>query len=179
MSDNILAPDTVDSLVNATTDNSLSGYALSFWLKVDIRGRTECWNWLASKKPAGYGQVQSPEKRVDYSHRVAFNLIRGRIPPGMFICHSCDNRACVNPYHLFLGTQRDNVRDAMSKNRLVNPPVHFGESNCRNTFSEQEIRKIRELYRNGMSQHAIARLFGRHQGSISNIVLNKTWKYIP
>lgn len=75
-----------------------------------------CWLWLAAKYPSGYGQCYH-EGRVQPAHRVSWKLFRGEIPEGMVICHKCDNPACVNPEHLFVGTQQDNLHDMCIKNR--------------------------------------------------------------
>jgi hypothetical protein len=90
--------------------------AIRFWKKVDTSG--ECWEWRASLWGGGYGCFWTGEKRA-LAHRVSWELAHGEIPSGMCVCHSCDNKLCVRPDHLFLGTQRDNVQDAIKKNRLT------------------------------------------------------------
>ena len=86
-----------------------------FWSKVH---KTEgCWLWTASRRRDGYGYI-SVYGMMSAAHRVAWRLSYGDIPPGLFVLHHCDNKVCVRPDHLFLGTQKDNVHDAISKGRL-------------------------------------------------------------
>lgn len=91
-----------------------------FWSKVTPEPMSGCWLWTAGVSGSGYGRFsRSHGKRgMDTASRVAWTLRVGPIPPGMLICHRCDNPPCVNPDHLFLGTARDNIRDAARKGRL-------------------------------------------------------------
>jgi hypothetical protein len=86
-----------------------------FWEKVEIGSDDDCWNWKAAKQPNGYGAFASPISL--YAHRIAYTLKRGPIPPGTCVLHHCDNKSCVNPNHLFLGTRADNAKDRVRKGR--------------------------------------------------------------
>ena len=88
-----------------------------FWSRVE-KSRY-CWNWKAHKTPRGYGGICVNGKK-QRAHRVAWTLERGEIPDGIFVLHECDNPSCVRPSHLFLGTQKDNMRDMIKKGRGVN-----------------------------------------------------------
>jgi hypothetical protein len=94
-----------------------------FWSKVQRLGADECWPWIGTVNPNGYGSFgvgKRPNGRqfVSSAHRAAYCIFSKKWPPkGMVVMHTCDDRACVNPAHLKLGTQKDNLRDAVKKGR--------------------------------------------------------------
>ena len=81
--------------------------------KIDDNG---CWNWLGAKDPDGYGRACYMNK-TPMAHRLSYQFSKGLIPEGMCVCHTCDNRACINPLHLWLGTHQDNMDDKKNKGR--------------------------------------------------------------
>ena len=90
--------------------------AQRFWSKVDRRAPDECWPWLASRSPKGYGRI-CVNGYPRQAHRVAWELTYGPVPPGKFICHHCDSPSCCNPAHGWPGTHQDNVKDMIEKRR--------------------------------------------------------------
>jgi hypothetical protein len=121
-----------------------------FWLLVEVRGESDCWEWTGAKSVVypGFAYGSFPTGRRGghcYAHRHAWLLSNGPIPPGMSICHHCDNPPCCNPAHLFLGTQRDNIQDAVSKGRMRGSP---GRHTPHYRPPPSYVARIREAYRN-------------------------------
>ena len=143
-----------------------------FWDKVDVGEADECWEWQAGKR-RGYGLFGIHYKMWS-SHRVAWILTFGPIPKGLLVCHYCDNRACCNPYHLFLGTNADNLGDAARKGRMLR-----GEQDGNSKLTEEEVLEIRKMYAEGYTQQELADEFGVSVSQINNIVNRKNWAWLP
>ena len=135
-------------------------------------GRDVCWEWSGSRATFGHGQFQN--NNVLYSaHRVAYELGNGPIPAGMAVRHKCDNPPCCNPSHLEVGTQSDNVQDAVERNR-----VRHGESHPCAVLTEEGVREIRKRRSEGETNNVLAREFGVHPATISAVVHYRTWRRV-
>lgn len=148
-----------------------------FYEKVHIKGLTDCWEWLASTR-AGYGAFKF-NGRVDGAHRVSWIINNGPIPDGLFVCHTCDNRKCVNPNHLFLGTQSDNMKDAMNKGRIVVPvgtPFQDGHLPVNRVLSDVVVRAIKlELTTKKLTQLKISEKFDTKHQTIKDISAGRSY----
>lgn len=100
-----------------------------------------CWEWTGCRLPDGYGRASAGYKQTGLAHRVAWTLFVGPIPEGMYVCHKCDNRSCVKPSHLFLGTQLDNMRDAVAKGRMARNKQPQRPANSKQARHRQERRR--------------------------------------
>ena len=134
-----------------------------------------CWRWTAGTFSNGYGQFRVGSRKVR-AHRAAYERLVGPIPDGMRVCHRCDNRPCVNPDHLFLGTDLDNARDRDAKGRgRVRPARLTGASNPAAKLSTAEVFEIRRAARHE-TQRSLAKRFGVSQSQIGNIVRGTSWR---
>jgi len=151
-----------------------------FWEKVDVRGIDECWLWKASTQK-GYGQIGVKGRRApDKAHRVSWILHYGGIPNGMSVLHKCDNPICVNPSHLFLGTQADNMRDMDEKGRRISTGAknQRGEHNNAAKLNDALVRYIREQQKIGRSNQSIADEIGVSRRTVAFVVSGITWSHV-
>lgn len=152
-----------------------------FWSKVDVKGPDECWEWRGTMGNNGYGQFsvgpRSTNKTMKPS-RLSWMINKGAIPEGILVCHKCDNRPCVNPNHLFLGTNLENTRDKMKKGRYGQVVRRRGENHPSAKLKEVDVLEIRKLLKEGASQLEISRKFKVLQATISSIKRRKIWKWL-
>jgi len=172
-----------------------------FWSRVERRGPDECWLWMGSKNSRGYGQVYLSGKRYG-AHRIAFSLARGPVASKLFVCHTCDTPGCVRPDHLFLGTQADNIGDAVQKGRMATgdrhgththpertargdrsgPRLHpeailRGSKSPRAKLNEDDVREIRHLV-GTMTKTEMGKRYGVSRHAIRSIVRRDGWKHV-
>ncbi len=134
-----------------------------------------CWNWHGNKFSHGYGQFKCKAFHHNpmAASRASWILHHGPIDsPRTFVCHTCDNRLCVNPEHLFLGTAQDNVSDMVKKGRNSR-----GASRPATSLNEDDVRSIREMRGQGLPYSAIARAFGISRSGAYQIAAGLSWKY--
>lgn len=138
------------------------------WTKVN---KTDgCWEWTGSTgKTSGYGVIQYNGKQTQ-PHRVAWELEYGTIPPGMYICHHCDNRLCVRPDHLFVGTPKENTADMIAKGRVAR-----GNRMPQTKLTPDDVRAIRASTE---SYKIIAARYGIRDMYVYEIRSRRVWKHI-
>jgi hypothetical protein len=153
-------------------------YKARFWAKV--QKTPTCWLWTAGRGYHGYGQATHPDKPTFPigAYRAAWIIAHGPVPKGLAVCHKCDNKLCVRPSHLFLGTQRDNLADMRAKGRGHLPPRIAGILNCKAKFTEDDIRDVRRLYAEGLSLRQLGRRYRVWYTTISQIVNRNTWAHV-
>lgn len=131
-----------------------------------------CWLWLGQIRGAsGYGAITIKNK-VCSAHRVSYEVHCGPIPHGMFVCHRCDNRICVNPYHLFLGTPAENMADMISKGRQRNA---VGSRHGRAKLTAADVIAIRAA--TGITHQSLADRYGVSRQQVSRICSRGNWNH--
>jgi len=141
-----------------------------FWGKVSENAETECWSWTGCINNKGYGRFKRKGKML-LAHRISYEKTFGPIPNSQQVCHTCDNPKCVNPVHLFLGTQLDNVRDMHRKRRGC-----YGERHPGAKITAEEVLQIREMYVPGVvGCYAIGKRFGVGAMAVWDIITRHTW----
>ena len=133
----------------------------------------DCWNWSGGTNKGGYG-LFSIKHKMFLVHRISFKLFIGEIPEKMQVNHTCDNTLCINPKHLWLGTQKDNMDDKKKKGRAI-----YAQGEDVNTAKLKvfEVRKIRDLYStNKFTYLELSKKFSVSESNIGMIIRNKIWK---
>ncbi len=141
-----------------------------FYPQVDRSG--ECWLWTGRLNKDGYGMFYIDGGDF-FAHRVAYGFANDVSPGALCVCHKCDVRRCVNPAHLFLGTQRENTNDRNAKGRQAR-----GERAGLSKLTEADVRSIRSAYEQGSTQKSLGVLYGVTQSAIAAITNRLTWRHV-
>lgn len=151
------------------------------WAKIEFGEPNGCWEWQAYRTKKGYGQIMltiSPKvQKHMYAHRFIYEKTIGEFDLELKVCHSCDNPACLNPNHLWLGTYGDNNRDRQRKGRTKGLE-HKGSRNGQAKLNEEKVVLIKLKLRKGENQYDIATEFGVSQAIISNINTGNYWNQV-
>jgi hypothetical protein len=157
-----------------------------------------CWEWTGKVGKNGYGTLVHAEKGKRnhlLAHRVMYEIFIGPIPNGKFVCHTCDNRKCINPDHLWVGTHSENMKDAANKGRipaigrkhteetkkkfkLRSRPQKKGESSWLSKLKEYDVLRIREMLSKGIKQKYIMNEYGISRSCLYMISVRETWFHI-
>lgn len=131
-----------------------------------------CWEWTGGTS-RGYGTIRegNGSKSNILAHRLSYEICYGKIPDGNYVCHTCDNKLCVRPDHLFAGTAQDNMSDKVKKGRQ-----RKGESVPQSKLTAESVREIRRIFSGGgIYQKDLAVMFGVNKSNISKIIRNEIW----
>ena len=136
-----------------------------FWSAVEKKGPNECWPWTKELNQAGYGRMRV-EGKSRRASRISYELTFGAIPGGNDVCHSCDNRSCCNPAHLWVGTHRENMADMAAKDRSARATAKLNEE------------QVRQIFGDPRTKRAIASEYGIGQTTVYDIKTGKKWKHL-
>ncbi len=166
-------------LINASRSQLPEETVPRFWSRVNKDGptqphmTTQCWVFMGAGR-GGYSSFSAQNKSID-AHRFSWQITNGEIPCGMLVCHHCDNRACVRPDHLFLGTYKDNYEDMRSKGRAL-----VGEKTNSAKLTTEQVLEMRRAYDvDGAVVVALAERYGVVPVTVINIVRRRAWKHLP
>jgi hypothetical protein len=157
----------------------------AFWGKVDRSGGDDaCWIWTRFVDTPGYGALKVWGRKV-LAHRYAYELHYGSIPKGKIVCHRCNQRLCVNPRHLYIGTYKDNYDDMARSGNNYPPPGPTkeehrarGERNGRAELTEEEVLDIYRRISSGEKVSKIATAYGINRSIVSDIKRGRSWRWL-
>lgn len=151
-----------------------------FWRYVQPQ-ESGCWHWQGALNEHGYGVIGRGARGTGLvkAHRLAFEIASGQhLRRDQLVCHHCDNPACVNPAHLFVGTHRDNTQDCWRKGRGSQPPVHLGSKNHSAKLHEGLIAQVFGLRAQGLTTYQLADVFSVSRTAICAVLNRKTWRHV-
>lgn len=147
--------------------------------KVVKNKETDCWEWTGAKIPTGYGTIRNTEGQTEKVHRMAFKLFCGD-PGDKHVLHRCDVRNCLCPWHLFLGTHKENMADCRKKDRKAKGRSLAFSVNNKRRLTEEDVMTARRLYAaGGITHKQIALRFGVHESTMRYAIIGKHWKWLP
>ena len=153
------------------TDRQLVAY----WAKITLTSPADCWEWVGARNEKGYGRFWTARYGLLKAHRVSYQLAHpDEDISGWNVCHSCDNRICCNPNHLWLGTTEDNNKDMLQKGRYAD-----WEDYQDTKLNPEKVAEIKQRRWAGETRKKIALEFGVSIAAIQKIDLEKTWKFVP
>ena len=164
--------------IGPNLEKLLLGNPSRFWEKIDMHGPDDCWLWQAHCTAQGYGVImvgsrKDGTRRTVRAHRLAYELAVGPILAGLCVLHNCDNPTCVNPSHLYAGTQRDNMRDCYARGRQGERPR--GENHGRAKLTDEDVLAIRTDSR---TQVVISADYDIGPAEVGRIKRRKTWAHV-
>ncbi len=142
------------------------------WSRVEYDTNGGCWLWSGPFSPDGYGQFAVGDGKTIRAHRAFWSKENGDIPDGMVICHKCDTPRCVNPQHLRIGTQADNIRECVTKGRKQTPRGKH------NRLSKVNVKMVLAIRDDPRPQTVIAKEYGLCQATVSEIKRRLIWKWL-
>lgn len=176
-------PNGTPLVAGATVQLNNNAKMQRFWSKVS---KTDsCWLWTGERSQFGHGRFLYNSVRVG-AHRFSYETFVGPIPDGMFVCHKCDVPQCVNPEHLFVGTQKENIQDCVRKGRWVQAKLKAqhpewcarGEQAGNSALKTEQALTALSMLLCGVTLKIVGETFGITQATASQIRSGKTWKHI-
>lgn len=146
-----------------------------FLKRVIVKNNDECWEWTGSRnQKEWHGQWRNKAGEIELTHRASWRLFKSEIPGGLCVLHRCDNPICVNPTHLFLGTQSDNSNDMWQKGR-ARPATSLGE---KHGMSKLNVNAVLEIRSSQLSGVELAKKFGITPTTVCDVRKRRIWKHV-